>query len=83
MRDPLARIAEFSLAADYSCADSGLHGRTGLRSSACPAAERLAGGKRRCALQPEDVRWWRDLKDPQLVNYIEKAISGNQNIKEA
>jgi NodT family efflux transporter outer membrane factor (OMF) lipoprotein len=35
------------------------------------------------ALQPEDVRWWRDLEDPQLVNYIEKGISGNQNIKEA
>jgi NodT family efflux transporter outer membrane factor (OMF) lipoprotein len=33
--------------------------------------------------QPEDVRWWRNLKDPQLVNYIEKGISGNQNIKEA
>ncbi len=35
------------------------------------------------ALQPEDVRWWRDLKDPQLVNCIERGISGNQNIKEA
>jgi NodT family efflux transporter outer membrane factor (OMF) lipoprotein len=35
------------------------------------------------ALQPEDVRWWRSLNDPQLVNYIEKGISGNQNIKEA
>jgi NodT family efflux transporter outer membrane factor (OMF) lipoprotein len=34
-------------------------------------------------LQPEDVRWWRDLKDEQLVNYVEKGISGNQNIKEA
>lgn len=33
--------------------------------------------------QPEDVRWWRSLNDPQLVNYIEKGISGNQNIKEA
>jgi NodT family efflux transporter outer membrane factor (OMF) lipoprotein len=36
------------------------------------------------AAQPaEDVRWWRDLKDPQLVNCIEKGVSGNQNIKEA
>ncbi len=35
------------------------------------------------AQQPEDVRWWRDLKDPQLVNCIEKGVSGNQNIKEA
>ncbi len=34
-------------------------------------------------IQPEDVRWWRDLKDPQLVQYIEQAIAGNQNIKEA
>ena len=35
------------------------------------------------ALQPEDVRWWRDLKDPLLVDCVEKGISGNQNIKEA
>ncbi len=35
------------------------------------------------ALQPEDVRWWLGLKDPQLVDCIEKGISGNQNIKEA
>jgi len=35
------------------------------------------------AKQPEDVRWWRGLNDPQLVKYIEQAISGNQNIKEA
>jgi len=34
-------------------------------------------------LQPEDVRWWRSLNDPQLLKYIEQAISGNQNIKEA
>ena len=33
--------------------------------------------------QPDDVRWWRSLNDPQLVKYIEQAISGNQNIKEA
>jgi len=33
--------------------------------------------------QPEDVRWWRGLNDPLLVKYIELAISGNQNIKEA
>jgi NodT family efflux transporter outer membrane factor (OMF) lipoprotein len=33
--------------------------------------------------QPEDVRWWRDLNDPQLVNCIEKGISNNQTIKEA
>lgn len=35
------------------------------------------------AQQAEDVRWWRDLKDPQLVNCIEKGVSENQNIKEA
>jgi NodT family efflux transporter outer membrane factor (OMF) lipoprotein len=34
-------------------------------------------------LEPCDVRWWRELNDQQLVNYIEKGISGNQNIKEA
>ena len=34
-------------------------------------------------LQPEEVRWWRSLNDPQLVIYIEKGISGNQNLKEA
>ena len=39
--------------------------------------------KRRRRMQPEDVRWWRSLNDPQLVNCIEKGISGNQNIKEA
>lgn len=35
------------------------------------------------AVEPQDVRWWRDLNDPQLVSCIEKSISGNQNIKEA
>ena len=35
------------------------------------------------AVQPEDVHWWRDLKDPQLVDCIEKGISGNQNLKAA
>ena len=35
------------------------------------------------ALEPGQVRWWLELKDPQLVSCIEKGISGNQNIKEA
>jgi len=44
---------------------------------------RWQDAKGAAALQPEDVRWWRDLNDPQLVSCIEKGISGNQNIKEA
>jgi NodT family efflux transporter outer membrane factor (OMF) lipoprotein len=35
------------------------------------------------AVEPQDVRWWNDLNDPQLVSCIDKTISGNQNIKEA
>lgn len=41
--------------------------------------------KTECAtsLESQDVRWWRQLNDPQLVGYVEKGISGNQNLKEA
>lgn len=35
------------------------------------------------AIEPGDVRWWQDLKDPELVSCIEKGILRNQNIKEA
>jgi NodT family efflux transporter outer membrane factor (OMF) lipoprotein len=34
-------------------------------------------------LQPEEVRWWRSLNDPQLVTYIEEGIRENQNLKAA
>jgi NodT family efflux transporter outer membrane factor (OMF) lipoprotein len=35
------------------------------------------------SLEPQDVRWWQKLNDPQLVSYVEKGVSGNQNLKEA
>ena len=34
-------------------------------------------------LRPDEVRWWQNLNDPQLVTFIEKGISENQTLKEA
>jgi NodT family efflux transporter outer membrane factor (OMF) lipoprotein len=83
MRDPLANILRCIWLVIVAVLIEGCMVGPDYSRPAVPQQKGWQAVEGAAALQPEDVRWWLDLKDPQLVNYIEKGISGNQNIKEA
>ena len=83
MRDPLAGITRYVWPLIISVLIQGCMVGPDYSRPPVPQQNGWQAVKGAEAQQPEDVHWWRSLNDPQLVNYIEKGISGNQNIKEA
>jgi outer membrane protein TolC len=83
MRDPLASIARCVWPLIIAALMNGCMVGPDYSRPPVPQQNGWQAAKGAAGQQAEDVRWWRDLKDPQLVNYIEKGITGNQNIKEA
>jgi len=83
MRNPKSRLAGCTLALLTAFLIQGCMVGPDYTRPSVPRQASWQEARDAAAVQPEDVRWWRDLNDPQLVICIEKGISGNQNIKEA
>ena len=83
MRDLLASIARYVCPPVIAVLISGCMVGPDYTPPSVPRQSGWQTVQGAAALEPGDVRWWRELKDPELVCCIEKGISGNQNIKEA
>jgi NodT family efflux transporter outer membrane factor (OMF) lipoprotein len=83
MRDPLLSITRCVWPLIITVLITGCMVGPDYSRPSVPQQDGWQAAKGAAAVEPEAVRWWRDLKDPQLVNTIEKGITGNQNIKEA